>query len=160
MIRKRFFSTELAYPLGLLILALGGALMVEADFGVSMVVAPAYLIHLKLSQTLPWFTFGMAEYTLQAVLLIAMFLLLRRFKWSSLFSFATAVIYGFTLDFCLWLVGLVPFAGTVWRIGCYLLGMLLCSVGVSLLQAFSVDIGDIYLSSHIDSFNSNSAAIA
>ena len=34
------------------------------------------------------------------------------------------------------------------------------SVGVSLLQAFSVDIGDIYLSSHIDSFNSNSAAIA
>ncbi len=133
MKQKRIFSTELAYPIGLFVLALGGALMVEADFGVSMVVAPAYLIHLKLSQLFPWFTFGMAEYTLQAVLLIGMFLLLRKFKLSSLFSFVTAVIYGFTLDFCLWLTGLLPFAGMAWRIVCYVLGMLLCSVGVSVL---------------------------
>ena len=33
------------------------------------------------------------------------------------------------------------------------------SIGESLFQAFSVDRGDIYLSSHIDTFNSNLAMI-
>ena len=46
-------------------------------------------------------TFGMAEYCLQAVLLLAMCLLLR-FRVSYLFSFVTAVVYGFVLGmlFC------------------------------------------------------------
>lgn len=89
---KRVFSTELAYALGIIILAIGTALMTLADFGLSMVVAPAYLLHLKVSETLPFFTFGMAEYMLQAVLLVLMSLLLRRFKLSYLFSFCTAVL--------------------------------------------------------------------
>ena len=42
-------------------------------------------------------TFGMAEYCFQAVLLLAMCLLLR-FRVSYLFSFVTAVVYGFALD--------------------------------------------------------------
>jgi uncharacterized membrane protein YczE len=48
---KKVFSSELAYLFGILILALGTAFMEKADFGMSMVVAPAYLIHLKISQT-------------------------------------------------------------------------------------------------------------
>lgn len=133
MLPKRTFYTELAYVVGIVLLALGTALMERADFGVSMVVAPAYLLHLKLSQSLPFFTFGMAEYGLQAVLLIAMMLVLRSFKIGYLFSFVTAVFYGFTLDGCMWLVGLAPFVGIAWRIVCYVLGMLLCSLGVSCL---------------------------
>ena len=46
MEKQRVFFTELAYVLGILALALGTALMERADFGVSMVVAPAYLLHL------------------------------------------------------------------------------------------------------------------
>ena len=45
MKRQIVFYTELAYVLGILALALGTALMERADFGVSMVVAPAYLLH-------------------------------------------------------------------------------------------------------------------
>ena len=95
---KRIFYTELAYVFGLVALAAGTALMEAADFGMSMVVAPAYLIHLKLSRTLPFFSFGMAEYTLQAFILALMCIALRRIKLSYLFSFVTAVIYGFLLD--------------------------------------------------------------
>ncbi|MBQ9166537.1 MAG: hypothetical protein IJX71_06415, partial [Oscillospiraceae bacterium] len=98
MREKRVFYTELAYVMGLLALAFGTALMERADFGVSMVVAPAYLVHLKLSETLPFFTFGMAEYTFQALLLVVMVVVLRRFRVSYLFSFVTAVLYGLTLD--------------------------------------------------------------
>ena len=83
--KKKTFYTEIAYIIGIITLALGTALMEKADFGMSMVVAPAYIIHLKLSELMPFFSFGMAEYTLQAVLLIIMMVFLRRFKLSYLF---------------------------------------------------------------------------
>jgi len=133
MKRQTSFYTELAYACGIVVLALGTALMERADFGVSMVVAPAYLLHLKLSQYLPFFTFGMAEYSLQAALLLAMCLALRRFRVSWLFSFVTAVVYGLTLDGWIALVARIPGSGFVFRAALYALGMLACAVGVSLL---------------------------
>ena len=130
---KKTFYTEAAYVAGLLLLALGTALMERADFGMSMVVAPAYLLHLKISPLWPVFTFGMAEYVFQAVLLAVMCLVLRSFRPGWLFSFATAVIYGFMLDTVIFLVGLLPAAGLAGRCVCYVLGLLLCAAGVSLL---------------------------
>lgn len=120
---------EPAYVLGLIILALGVALMEKAGLGISMVVAPAYLISLKVS----FLTFGRAEYILQALLLVITCLVLRRFKLSYLFSFVTAVIYGLILDGWMWTLQGAD-AGTLSvRISLYLLGMFLCSLGISLL---------------------------
>lgn len=130
---QKTFYTEIAYLLGLLILALGTAFMERADFGVSMVVAPAYLIHLKVSEVLPFFSFGMAEYTLQAVVILAMILILRRIKLSYFFSFVTAVLYGLTLDGAMALIALLPEGSFGVKLGWFLFGMLLCSIGVSLL---------------------------
>lgn len=130
---QKTFYTEIAYLLGLLILALGTAFMERADFGVSMVVAPAYLIHLKVSEVLPFFSFGMAEYTLQAVVILAMILILRRIKLSYFFSFVTAVLYGLTLDGAMALIALLPEGSFGVKLGWFLIGMLLCSIGVSLL---------------------------
>ncbi|MDO4748960.1 MAG: DUF6198 family protein [Eubacteriales bacterium] len=131
--KKRYFYTELAYIIGLTLLALSAALMEKADFGVSMVVAPAYLLHLQVSQYLPFFTFGMAEYTLQAVLLIIMITVLRKFRLSYLFSFVTAVLYGFILDLMMYFVSYIPYDNIASRIVYYILGLLGCAVGVSLL---------------------------
>ena len=130
--KMRFF-TEIAYVLGIIVLALGTTLMERADFGLSMVVAPAYLLFLKLSQYIPVFSFGMAEYSIQAVLLIIMSLSLRKFKPMYLFSFVTAVLYGFTLDAAMRLVDILPFIGLTVRILCYCSGMMLCAFGISLL---------------------------
>jgi len=120
---------EPAYLLGLIILALGVTLMEKADLGISMVVAPAYLISLKVSSL----TFGMAEYTLQAVLLVVLVLVLRRFKLSYCFSFVTAVIYGVILDSWIRILNDVAADALSIRIPLYLAGMLLCSMGISLL---------------------------
>ena len=128
---KRTCSTELAYVLGLVILAAGTALMERANFGMSMVVAPAYLLHLKLSQTFSFFTFGVAEYVFQALLLILLSFALRGFKRSYLFSFVTAVLYGVTLDMAIAAAALLPGNGMIARFVFYLLGMVLCSVGVA-----------------------------
>lgn len=131
--KKKTFYTELSYIIGLTLLALSAALMEKADFGLSMVVAPAYLLHLKLSQYLPFFTFGMAEYTFQALLLVIMVIVLRKFKLSYLFSFVTAVLYGLILDFMIMVVDFIPSETFAMRIVLYVLGLVGCASGVSLL---------------------------
>ena len=131
--KKRVFYTEWAYVAGLAILALGAALMEKADFGLSMVVAPAYLLHLWLVKVLPFFSFGMAEYTLQAALLILMCLALRSFRPAYLFSFVTAVVYGFLLDGMMALVALLGETGPAVLMLLYVLGALACALGVALL---------------------------
>ena len=129
---KRTFYSELSYVIGLILLAFGTAMMTTADFGVSMVVAPAYILHLKISELLPFFTFGMAEYTLQAVLLVLMALIVRRFKVTYLFSFVTAVIYGVILDASLALLAALP--TEIWvRLLLYVIGLPLVSFSVALL---------------------------
>lgn len=129
---KKTFYSELSYVFGVIILAFGTALMTAADFGVSMVVAPAYILHLKISEFLPFFSFGMAEYTLQAVILVVMMLIVRKFKISYLFSFVTAVIYGVLLDLSLWALSAVP--TLLWvRIVFYWVGLVVVSFSVALL---------------------------
>ena len=130
---KPVLWAEAAYFLGLVILARGTAWMERADFGMSMVVAPAYIVHRKLSQFWPWFTFGVAEYLLQAVLLVLLATVQRQFKRAYLFSFVTAVLYGVVLDSMLWLTAFLPGGGMIARVLYYLAGLLLCSVGVALL---------------------------
>lgn len=131
--KKKPFYTELAYVIGIVALAFGAALMEKADLGMSMVVAPAYLVYLKLSRFWPFVTFGMAEYTLQAVLLVLLVVTLRRFRLAYLFSFVTAVVYGFVLDGCMALVSPLQASTFAWRILFYASGVLACSIGVSLL---------------------------
>ena len=129
----RKFYTESAYVLGMILLAVGTALFELANFGMSMVVAPAYILHLAISPIFSLFTFGMAEYTLQAVLILAMSLYLRRFRISYLFSFVTAVIYGFTLDGCLFLMDLIPWMSMAARIVYYVVGMLTSAFGIAFM---------------------------
>lgn len=131
--KKRTLYAEAAYLLGIVILALGTALMEKAAFGMSMVVSPAYILHVKISEFLPFFTFGMAEYTFQAFLLVILGIVKRKFRMIFLFSFVTAVIYGFTLDGIMLLCSGLPADGIVWRILWYILGMVICSMGVALL---------------------------
>ena len=131
--KKRTLYAEAAYLLGIVILALGTALMEKAAFGMSMVVSPAYILHVKISEFLPFFTFGMAEYTFQAFLLVILGIVKRKFRMIFLFSFVTAVIYGFTLDGVMLLCSGLPADGIVWRMLWYILGMVICSMGVALL---------------------------
>ena len=129
--KKTVLYTELFYVLGMVGLSLSVALMTRADFGVSMVVAPAYLLYLKLNPIWPFFTFGMAEYTLQAALLLFTVAAVRKFRPYFLFSFVTAVLYGFLLDGWMLLVGRLPAAGYLWRGLWYVSGLLLGAVSIA-----------------------------
>ncbi len=128
--KKRTLYAEAAYAAGLLLIALGVTLMEKADFGMSMIVAPAYVLHRWLQPMWGWFTFGAAEYCFQALLLAVMGLVLGRFRTGWLFSFLTAVLYGFVLDGLMLLAAPLP-TGLAWRVCWYVLGMLICSMGVA-----------------------------
>lgn len=127
------FHTETAYILGLVLLAIGTAMMEKANFGVSMVVAPAYLVYLKLNPTLPFFTFGMAEYLLQLALLAALAVFQRKLRLCYLFSFITAFLYGLLLDGAMLFTGMIAGNSMALRIIFYLGGMIICAAGVSML---------------------------
>lgn len=130
--KKRVFYTELAYVAGLVIMAFAAAFTEKADFGMSMVVAPAYILHLKLSQLLPWFSFGVAEYFVQGLLVVATMLVMKKFKLSYILSFVTAFLYGTLLDIAMLVISGLPGEAFVMRIVWYVLGTVLCSLAVSL----------------------------
>lgn len=131
--RKHTFYTEIAYIAGLMAIASGASFMTRADLGLSMVVAPAYILHVKVSQYLPFFSFGMAEYCIQALLLIALAVIMRRFRISYLGSFVTAVLYGFMLDGALALTAGLAGMALPFRILWLACGILLTCLGVSLV---------------------------
>ena len=129
--KKRVLYTEWAYVIAMVGLSLSVAFMTRADFGVSMVVAPAYLLYLKLNPVLPFFTFGMAEYTLQAVLLLFTILSVKKYRPYFLFSFVTAVLYGFLLDGWMALTAALPADGFALRCLWYVLGILLGAASIA-----------------------------
>jgi len=129
---KKTFYSETAYFVGMIALAFGTALSTIADLGLSMIVAPAYILHLKISELLPFFSFGMAGYIFQALIILLTVLVMRKFKLSYLFSFVTAVFYGLLLDLFLFLL---PITLTLLplRILFFASGVIMCAFGVSLL---------------------------
>ena len=130
--KKLTFYTEIAYFLGLFLLAFGTALTTYGGFGMSMVVAPAYILHLFVSQFLPFFSFGMAEYTLQTLILITLTIILRKAKWSYLLSFGAALLYGLVLDLSMKITVFLPPILAL-RIATYLLGVVIICASIALL---------------------------
>ena len=124
---KKTFYSELTYVLGQIILTLGAALIRTSGFGVSMVVAPAYLI----ADFVPFLSVGQAEYTFQAALLLIFCLIVRRFRVKYLLSFVTAFIYGHIIDGYLALLALGAPYPIALRIAFFILGDVFTVAGVT-----------------------------
>ena len=94
MPKKLRLPSEVAYLLSIVLLAFSVAMITATDYGVSMIVAPAYILSMKLG-----LTFGQGEYIVQGVLFIVFCLLMKKVKLVYFSSFATGLIYGAVLDF-------------------------------------------------------------
>lgn len=92
--KKIKIYSEIVYVIALFGLPLAVAIFAAADFGVSMIVAPAYIMSLKF----PIFTFGQWDYIIQGFLFIAFCIAMKKFKTTYFVSFITCVIYGCILD--------------------------------------------------------------
>ena len=92
--KKIKIYSELVFVIAQLGLTLAVAMMAAANFGVSMIVAPAYIV----SQKFTFFTFGQWDYIIQGVLFIIFCLCMKKIKFAYFVSFITCVIYGSILD--------------------------------------------------------------
>lgn len=130
--KKMTMYTEVFYLVGAMLIAIGNSLYAFADFGMSMVVAPAYVLHLAVVDTLPWFSFGVAEYAIQALIIVALIIMTKRVKVRFFLSFATTLVYGVFLDLFMVVIALLPSLMAV-RVVAYVLGVLLAALGVAAL---------------------------
>ena len=130
---KKKFYKEYAYLFGLISIAFGNALMTKGDFGMSVIVAPAYIIYLKLSESISFISFGMCEIVFQAFILILLMIILRRFRVRYLIAFATAFIYSSILDVFMLAISNIELSNIYLRLLFYIVGVLLCANGVALM---------------------------
>ena len=134
MSRKIKISSEVTYFAAIVLLSLAVAILSTADFGISMIVAPAYLLSLKAG----FLSFGQAEYVVQAIVFILLCIVLKRFRFVYFFSFETCLIYGFVLDLWRKIPFLNPTAtppGSMnlpLRIAMFVIGIILTSFSVAL----------------------------
>lgn len=118
--------------LGLVLSAFGICLCTKSDLGLSMIGACPYILHRKLVETWAWFSQGTAEYVFEAILLVGVTAVVRRFKPKWLLSFVTAVVVGFIIDgWFLVLGGNGPYESIVARIIAFVCGMCITSLGVA-----------------------------
>lgn len=124
-------SAELLWLFGTVFVALGVAICSKANLGVSMIAAPAFVISEALLSLWSGFSVGVLEYVFQGVLLILMCILVRRFHWRYLLAFAVAVLYGYTLNLFLFLLGGISFDAIWLRWVMLIVGDVITAFGVA-----------------------------
>ena len=91
---KLRIPSEILYLFANLLISFAVAMVTCADLGVSKVVAPAYILSLKLDLL----TFGQCEYIVQGIVMILFCFAMRGFRLRYLASFGTCLLYGAMLD--------------------------------------------------------------
>lgn len=133
--KKLEVHSEIVYIIAILTLSFSVAMITSTDFGVSMIVALAYI----LSQKLSFLTFGQSEYIVQGILFIVFCCLMKKVKILYFSSFLTGIIYGAVLD--LWRLIIPHFNPKITppgsfafplRIIYFVIGALLTSMSVAL----------------------------
>ena len=122
----------LNWTIGNLTCMLGIAFATKSNFGLSMIAAGPYILHIRLHELLPWFTQGTAEYFYEAAVLLITCLLIRSFKLRYLLTFAEAFLAGLILDGWFALLGGNGAYGSLsMRIIAFFLGLTVCALGVA-----------------------------
>lgn len=125
---------EAAWIIGTLLCALGRVLCTKSGFGLSMIGAPPYIIHLKLWEKYPFFTQGTSEYVFQAFLFVLVCAMLRTVKVKHLLSFVTAIILGIVIDGWLFVFGGNTVYDALWlKTVCFVFGELLTALSIAFL---------------------------
>lgn len=92
--KKIKIPSELTYILAVFILSFSVAMLSSTNFGLSMVVSPAYILSCKIDGL----TFGQSEYIIQGLMFILFCILMKKVKLVYFSAFLTGIIYGAVLD--------------------------------------------------------------
>lgn len=124
-------ASELLWLMGITLVALGVTICSKANLGVSMIAAPAFVIYDAIADIWEGFSIGMVEYVFQGALLIILCIVIRQFKWRFLLAFLAGVIYGYFLNFFLWIFRDVSFDTVATRWVMLIVGDVVTATGVA-----------------------------
>ncbi|MBQ7128686.1 MAG: hypothetical protein IJO19_01710 [Clostridia bacterium] len=159
MNKKITIPSEIAYLFACITISFSVAMITTTDFGVSMIVAPAYILSQKIV-----ISFGQSEYIIQALLFILLCLILRKFKIVFFASFVTGLIYGAILDF--WRIVIPHFNPNITPVGSlpfelrivyFIIGALLTSFSVAVFFKTYIypQVYDFFVKAVSTHFNAN-----
>lgn len=117
--------------IAMILCPLGVAFSTKGGFGVSMIEAPVYVLHLKIHEIFPWYSFGTSEYFVQGALLIILCIVIKKFRWKYLLSFVTAFVYGLIIDGWFMILGREQYQLMPARIISAVAGIVLASFAVA-----------------------------
>ena len=120
---------ELMLALAVVINSMGVVLLLHSGSGISAISSVPF----SLNRIMPFLSLGTWTYIFQAFLIIVLALVMHGFRRKNLFSLITAFIYGNTLDIMMKALSIAPGDGMLMRTAYYLLGLVICAIGVSLL---------------------------
>ncbi len=160
--KKIKIYSELVYIIAQFGLSFSVVLMTAADFGISMIAAPAYII----SQKFTVFTFGQWLYIVQGVLFVVFCICMKSFKPIYIVSFLTCVIYGTILDMWQFTIPILNPAITppdsislALRVAFFVIGELLTALTVMLFFKSYIypQVCDLFVKGIAKKYNLNSA---
>lgn len=125
---KKTFCKEMAFSVALITNSLAISLLVHSVFGVSTLSS----LPLVLSELIPSISFGMTNFIVQSILLCILMIITKQPKFSYLFSFIIAFVFGLLCDLFEVIVAPLPQNLLICRIVYFVLGWLLISFGAAL----------------------------
>lgn len=147
--RKLKIYSEFAFFIGLILLSAGVAFVIKSNLGISPVQSSAYILY----QRFPSLTFGTYNYLIQLLLVIFLCILIKKLKVRFVLSFLSAVLYGFTVDLFIKIIGFLPMNSLFIQIIFFVIGFWLIIFGVTFcfrtnIPLMPYDIFVMDLSSH------------
>lgn len=124
--------SEVAWLFYTVVCALGVVLCTKADFGLSMIAAPPYILHVAISPYLPIFTQGFTQTVWQIVLLVVLSVIVKRVKLNYAWALVATFLAGLAVDGWLWVFGGgSAYESMALRIGAFILGELCIAAAVA-----------------------------
>ena len=119
---KRF----ILFFMGLTMAGIGVALSTRPGLGTSPITSLPYVTTFKI----PW-TLGMATIVINLLFILAQFIILkRRFGWKHIAQLPTLLVFGFFIDFGMWLTGFYVPEAYFLRIAEEIIGCLSLAIGI------------------------------
>lgn len=120
---------ELAWIVGNILCALGNCLVSKSAFGLSAIIAPAFILQTKLN----FLTVGFCEYIIQGLLLLLCCLIIGKFKGKFIGTICNIIFYGAAFDIINLLLSFIQPSEIFGRILCAIFGTLITGFAVALM---------------------------
>ena len=129
MTKKTIKLGEASWIIGNLLCALGNCLVSKSAFGLSAIIAPAFILNRKIG----FLTVGFCEYIIQGILLVLCCIIIGKFKGKFIATICNIIFYGASFDIVNSLLSFMHPSNIASRIIVAIIGTLITGFAVAIM---------------------------